>query len=128
MPHSIDFSEVNTLLEGVLAILNEDAAKGSHDYKVGDILYSMWGYDQTNIDYYQVVGVTAKGISIREIGKKYVGSSGTEDKVMPVPDSFEGEVLKKVVNQFGRVKIDTYASAGKWDGKPKEQTAAGYGH
>ena len=25
-----------------------------HSFKVGDILYSSWGYEQTNIDFYQV--------------------------------------------------------------------------
>ena len=26
-----------------------------HDVKVGDIYYTSWGYDQTNIDFYEVV-------------------------------------------------------------------------
>jgi hypothetical protein len=38
-----------------------------HNYKINDIFYNSWGYDQTNIDFYQVVGVTAKTIKVKEI-------------------------------------------------------------
>ena len=36
----------------------------------GDVLKSSWGYDQTNIDYYLVVGLVGKtSVSVVEIGK-----------------------------------------------------------
>ena len=34
------------------------AAENQENYKVGDILYSAWGYDQTNVDFYQIVKKT----------------------------------------------------------------------
>lgn len=33
--------------------------------KVGDFFCSSWGYDQTNIDFYKVVGLTPSGKSVR---------------------------------------------------------------
>ena len=33
--------------------------------KVGDFFYSSWGYDQTNVDFYKVVGLTPSGKSVR---------------------------------------------------------------
>lgn len=41
--------------------------------KVGDILYSSWGYDQTNVDFYIVQNVRGRAIDIAEIasGDRY---------------------------------------------------------
>lgn len=33
--------------------------------KVGDFFVSSWGYDQTNVDFYKVVGMTASGKSVK---------------------------------------------------------------
>lgn len=33
--------------------------------KVGDFFVSSWGYDQTNIDFYKVVGITKSGKSVK---------------------------------------------------------------
>jgi len=100
----------------------------THDYKVGDILYSSWGYDQTNIDFYEVVGVTQKAIKVREIGQKVVKSDRGADYVVAVLGSFKGAPMTKRVRPGGSVRIESFASASKWDGKPKYQTAAGWGH
>ncbi|MGG5373488.1 hypothetical protein [Enterococcus sp. AZ196] len=35
--------------------------------KVGTILYERWGYDQTNIDFYEVVKISDKSIWLKEI-------------------------------------------------------------
>lgn len=35
------------------------------EVKVGDFFESSWGYDQTNVDFYKVVGVTKSGKSVR---------------------------------------------------------------
>lgn len=98
-----------------------------HDLAVGDILYSRWGYNQTNINYYQVVGVTAKQVAIREL--ETTGNTVRETRyVMPVENRFAGPVMKKLVNPKGFVTITNYEYAYKWDGKAKAETAAGYGH
>jgi hypothetical protein len=36
--------------------------------KVGDILYSSWGYDQTNIEFFKVVKVSEFSVWIQEVG------------------------------------------------------------
>jgi hypothetical protein len=98
--------------------------------KVGDILVSSWGYDQTNVDFYQVVAVSPKGgVTIREIGKEFAGETGgPSEKVVAVPNSFTGPPMKKRPTPYGSVKISSYARAFKWDGKPAHQTGAAYGH
>jgi len=58
--------------------------------KVGDIFSMSWGYDQTNVNYFQVTRLTPKGVYVREIGAKSVpGTQGfmCED-VQPAKDNF----------------------------------------
>ena len=101
-----------------------------HTYKIGDIFYSSWGYDQTNINFYQVTAVTSKAVKIREILSRRVGGSTGSDSMMPVPNSWDpnSREMVKMVSPKGNLKIESYAYAYPWDGKPKEQTAMGYGH
>jgi hypothetical protein len=100
--------------------------------KVGDILYSSWGYDQTNVDWYQVTRVMPRGIEIREISGKIVRENGSQDLVAGEANRFIGPPMKKIPRPSGpgkyAVKITSFASAYLWDGKPKYQTASGWGH
>jgi hypothetical protein len=70
----------------------------NHDIVVGDIFEYSWGYDQTNVDYFEVVGVTPKTVKIRKIGAASVPDSEgfMSDKCVPVPGKFvRDEVLVK---------------------------------
>ena len=103
-----------------------------HTLKLGDILYTSWGYDQTNIDFYQVTKVIGKKmIEIREIGSKTVRNDGGGcDYVVAVRGSFlEGKKpMKKMAGPDNCVRIESYAHARPWDGEPKYETALGWGH
>lgn len=97
--------------------------------KVGDIYYSSWGYDQTNIDFYKIVDVKGAKATLVKIAKSYLESEfAYEDKVVPAPDVIVGEPMKKIVNAYGYFAIESFESAYKWNGEPKSQTAAGWGH
>ena len=58
--------------------------------KIGDIFEMSWGYDQTNVDYFQVVSLTPRGVYVREIGAKSVpGTQGFMcQDVKPDKDNF----------------------------------------
>ena len=102
--------------------------------KVGDILYSSWGYDQTNIDFYEVVTVSGSSATIRKIAENRLPSDSRYDElVTPKVGTFVGPPKKKRVQKtsYGgsyKIKVDDSETAYPWDGKPKRQTAAGYGH
>ncbi len=69
-------------------------------YKVGDILYNSWGYDQTNVDFYQVVTVGKKSIKMRKIcGETVEGSEGHDCCYLkPIKDKFYSEeVITKII-------------------------------
>lgn len=109
-----------------------------HGVPVGAVFVHSWGYDQTNIDFYEVVGVTAKAVKIRPVKQttEYLGSG--QDKTVPVEgdDRFKGEPVTKFVKfwkydgENGPVlRINDYtAHASLWDGAPCWQTAPGWGH
>lgn len=65
--------------------------------KEGDIFVSSWGWEQTNVDAYQVVAKKGATVTLREIGLESVeGSEGfMSDRVRPVKDAFIGEEFKK---------------------------------
>lgn len=94
----------------------------SHDLKVGDILTSSWGYDQTNVWYFQVVKVTAKQATLRRIGSERVESLTYGSwRSRPVKDKFIGDkaYTRKVGDTGERtfVKIESYMYAYPWNGK-----------
>lgn len=47
---------------------------------IGDVFYRSWGYDQSNINYYRVIGVTASGKSVNLVE---VGHAVEDDGVVP---------------------------------------------
>lgn len=116
------------------------ARKVPNALKEGDILYTSWGYDQTNINFYQVVKVVSDStVQIREIKSKHVPEIESRgcDYVVAEKDAFltpryegdkAGTVLTKRVCYGNQVKIKDYATASLWDGKPQYETALGWGH
>lgn len=91
--------------------------------KEGSIFYSSWGYDQTNIDFYQVVKATAKTVWLRKLNAKVEEKGFMSGDAIPVVNSFyDDEILRRRVSDYGwgpRVSIESYASASLWDGKAK---------
>lgn len=110
----------------------QERREWQHGFQKGDILYTSWGYDQTNVDYYQVVDVIGKVIVIREIESRVARTERTAVYVVPSPGHFKGPPMRKMPTgkgtEVGSVRISSYSWARKWDGEPKYQTAFGYGH
>ena len=104
-----------------------EAAK-PHGLEVGHVLVASWGYDQTNIDFYQVTAIVGRCmVEVRAIGQADA-STGKEawatGKAMPALDAFKGEPLRRRVDgQRRSVRIDDCRTAYVWDGRPKSWTA-----
>lgn len=100
-----------------------------HNLKVGDVLVSTWGYDQTNVDFYEVVAAREKSVKIRPIGSRSAGGATGVDYVMPAPGSYTGEASGwKPVREGGYVHLTSYSSASRWSGQKMSATASGWGH
>jgi hypothetical protein len=99
-----------------------------HTLKVGDILSSSWGYEQTNLDFYEVIQVKEKSVVICEIGSRSVETKQNLDYIVPVPGKCYGKPMTKRVGEGGYIRLTSYSSAHLWDGKPEYSTASGWGH
>lgn len=72
--------------------------------EVGDLFYNSWGYDQTNIDFYQVIEKTKSTFTIREIAGRSLGeapSGPMSDYVTPIKDAFLTDskpMIKRTLN------------------------------
>lgn len=102
--------------------------ENTHALEVGMILVAMWGYDQTNVDWYEVVKVTPATVQIRQIKSKREADAGfMSEHVVPDPGNYIGEpIRRKPLTYTSRpaVAVESYANAYLWDGTP--QTANHY--
>lgn len=94
-----------------------------HDIKVGDIIYNSWGYEQTNIDFYQVIKTTKKTVSLRKISDKierYSNELMSGAKVADKDNFISDEVIRKTPKYFmNQWNIDFEYGAGTvWDKTP----------
>lgn len=103
--------------------------------KVGDIFVSSWGYDQTNIDFYEVVGLTGASVKVRKVAKEFISRGGPAgNKVMPRRGQYIGEVMTKRIRggdagwSTPSFDVSSYATAFLWDGQPETETDSLYGH
>lgn len=86
-------------------------------FEVGDILYTMWGYDQTNVDFYQIIEKKNSSVIIREIAKRTTEDGFMSGHTTALKDEFTGEpMLKRINSEY--LTITSYSSASLWDGQP----------
>lgn len=87
---------VNLLSDGKIekasnvGVKEKKKVENIHGVKVGDIFYMSWGYEQTNINYFQVVELKGSTmIKIREIASQFIRSeSSLSGYVKPAKDAF----------------------------------------
>lgn len=96
-----------------------------HGLQVGQVLVTSWGYDQTNIDWYQVTElVGSSSVKIRQIRGINTRDTGwATGECVPDIDNFKGPEMVKRPDEYGAVKIASYAYARVWDGRPRSWTA-----
>ena len=90
-----------------------------HCVQVGDVFVSQWGYEQTNVDYYQVTAVKGKNVDLRKIDKQVSYAGVNHGACVPLPDSFiSDQVFTKKVSQFNTldptscaIKLNSYECA-----------------
>ncbi len=95
---------------------------------IGSIFACSWGYDQTNVDFYEVIKVTKASVVVREIGKQTTSQDGGwTGKAVPAPGAYIGEPMTRRLavgwDKNPRIKIRSYSSAGLWNGQPLSWTS-----
>lgn len=96
-----------------------------HNLEKGLILYTSWGYDQTNVEYYEVIDVPSPCfVVVQEIGAPLARGeeSFMSGNSVPDPETRIGKPLRRKVNMQGgspSVKINDVVTAWVWDGKER---------
>lgn len=111
------------------------------EVKVGDIFYTSWGYDQTNVEFYKVVRATKSSVWVQQTGQTredaaygggdyWTTKSTGEVKGRAVYNSETGDydikfppiTQHRIQYGFGKpaIKISYSAIGWLWDGQPKQ--------
>jgi len=93
-------------------------ASANHGVKVGDVFRSSWGYDQTNIDYYQVLSVSNKTATFCKIAQLSENDGFLQGNCVPATNQFIGKPFKKLIQKSSTessayIKIYSFANAYK---------------
>lgn len=127
---------------------NSDRAKQrvayQHACQVGDIYRTCWGYDQTNVEFFEVIEVRGKYAVLREIASASTDNGHGTEKCVPQSGAFlepkykhddRGVPIRRLI-QNGYIKIDEVRHGYPWGqrvagvvvGDAASRTAAGWGH
>lgn len=77
-----------TYINGIKNAINHKMQENDDGYKCGDILKDIWGYDQTNVDFYQVIHTSKKSIKVAQIQSKLVCDTLYEETIKPCKNCF----------------------------------------
>jgi len=100
-------------------LLRRQTAKQPHTLKVGDVLNTCWGYDQTNVDFYEVVAVSGVMVTLREIAATVTETGFMCGETLPEPGQFVGEPIRRRASATNHVRIHESAHASPWNGRPQ---------
>ena len=82
------------------------ARNSGHQLKAGDVLSSVWGYDQTNVDYYEVTRLIGKTmVEVRKIACESKADAWMQGEMVPVPGSYIGEPKRRKAD--GKQHVET---------------------
>jgi len=86
-----------------------------------EIVYNSWGWEQTNVDFYEIVRRTAKFVFLRKLKSiiTYDGKLSMSGKSMPIIGEYENDVIEKVCVKHDDYIKFKYGCGSFWDGKPK---------
>jgi hypothetical protein len=110
--------------------------------KVGDFLYSDWGYEQSNIGFYKVIRVSKSSVWVQEwssqiekvvgwasemvvpgiypkIFRHHVYENGQHSAGHEACEDSVAPIVCKRWSKYGGVRVDYSEFARLWDGKPK---------
>lgn len=114
----------------------KNAVKISDVVEVGDIFYSSWGYEQTNVDFYEVVRIDGKFVFIKEIKKDYKGTGFMSGTSKGLKGQFvdDAEIKTSIMYNSNENKVYGLRMSGnrrdhsgsylyRWDGRPEYESS-----
>lgn len=116
---------INGIQQSKAAVAKRRAERAAPtDVAVGDVFRCSWGYDQTNIDYFQVIEVSGVYVTVREIGQMAEETGFLCGDCVPAVNQFRGEPMrKKIQNCGGEPAFKVYSFASAYRMKPVTKVA-----
>ena len=124
----------------VVAVADKPVEQYPIKPKVGDIFYTSWGYDQTNVEFFKVVRVSASSVWVQETGQKreyadygngdyWTTVSNGEPLVRELRNRETGEIdkvpapitihrIKEGYDGKPAIRINSFTNGWFWDGQP----------
>ena len=104
-------------------IVYENTFDGKSEVKIGDILYTSWGYDQTNSEFYKVMKIVGKKyFTIQRLSQETTEKGFMQGTTIPIKGEHVGEPFKAYVSRGRWLEFSLSAgdvrSLGHWSGKP----------
>lgn len=83
----------------------------SPPFAVGDIFKTCWGYEQTNVEYFELVELRGKHGILREIAQERTEDGWARGKCVPLPGQYVGEPQRRLAQERGfRIDRSRFAS------------------
>lgn len=89
--------------------------------EVGSIFSTCWGYEQTNVEWYQVTRIKGCTVHLREIAAEITPTGHMSGETKPIKGKFVGEEMKRIVRGTG-IRIDDVVTAFLSDGRPRHSS------
>lgn len=83
--------------------------------EVGSIFVTSWGYDQTNVEWYEITHIKGCTVRLRQIAAQVIETGYMSGSTTPVKGAFIGEELTRIVRGTG-IRIHDSATAYLSDG------------
>ena len=97
-------------------------------YTEGKIITNMWGYEQTNIDFYKIIKRKGDFATLQPIKQTITNQGDMRGEVMPLDEPDGKTIRRKVHCRDGKesgIAIERYGWASLWDGEPEHFTSYG---
>ncbi|MCT3649905.1 hypothetical protein KRE40_18410 [Elizabethkingia meningoseptica] len=90
----------------------------SDTIKKGTILYSDWGYEQTNINFYLVLERKNSKLILQEIGQTRTYERQDSGTCIANPEIKKGEPFERRLTKYASININEVQTATIYNGKP----------
>ena len=101
-----------------------EAENKAFSFTVGEILSGSYGYEQTNVHFYEVMAVTPTFLTVREIKSDAIPTGDMTTKEMPIPGDYTGDHMRRKIWR-NVVFVTKSILATKWDGQPEHGSSYG---
>ncbi len=123
-PLSVQFKDAFSTIHMTLEQVQVTEQTNKKPVKVGDIFYSSWGYDQTNIDFYKVAAVKNQTVTLRKLNDIRTYTGPMQGTTIPDPNDNQTGGERNYRLRFDlegnpSVKLTSYSGAWPYNGEPK---------